>query len=124
MLLFPEKYYNPQLDTSNGYWTAKTKSTSFPLSKDSGEKSLLKNVGWETSNTGKLACVRKPIDMRLGPSRVGGAERAIASGDDRFGELTFIFHLCCVVISGKGRSKNKISYYDPKVSSKVPLIAT
>ncbi|XP_059524556.1 F-box and WD repeat domain containing protein 10B [Myotis daubentonii] len=51
MLLFPEKYYNPQLDTSNVYWTARTKSTSFPLSKDSGGKSLLKNVGWEASNT-------------------------------------------------------------------------
>ncbi|XP_023616898.1 CMT1A duplicated region transcript 1 protein isoform X7 [Myotis lucifugus] len=51
MLLFPEKYYNPQLDTSNVYWTAKTKSTSFPLSKDSGGKGLLKNVGWEASNT-------------------------------------------------------------------------
>ncbi|XP_015418755.1 PREDICTED: CMT1A duplicated region transcript 1 protein [Myotis davidii] len=51
MLLFPEKYYNPQLDTSNVYWTARTQSTSFPLSKDSGGKSLLKNVGWEASNT-------------------------------------------------------------------------
>ncbi|XP_027989671.2 F-box and WD repeat domain containing protein 10B isoform X2 [Eptesicus fuscus] len=51
MLLFPEKYYNPQLDTPNGYWTARTRSTSFPLSKDSEGKSLLKNVGWETSNT-------------------------------------------------------------------------
>lgn len=54
MLLFPEKYYNPQLDISNVYWTTRTKSTSFPLSKDSGGKSLLKNVGWEASNTGKL----------------------------------------------------------------------
>ncbi|ELK31005.1 F-box/WD repeat-containing protein 10 [Myotis davidii] len=54
MLLFPEKYYNPQLDTSNVYWTARTQSTSFPLSKDSGGKSLLKNVGWEASNTAHM----------------------------------------------------------------------
>lgn len=47
--------------------------------------------------------VRKPIDMRLGsPNGVGGAERAIASG-----EFTFIFHLCWVGISGKERSKDK-----------------
>ncbi|CAK6437630.1 unnamed protein product [Pipistrellus nathusii] len=45
MLLFPERYYNLQLDTS------RARSTSFPLSKDSEGKSLLKNVEWETSNT-------------------------------------------------------------------------
>ncbi|XP_045442472.1 CMT1A duplicated region transcript 1 protein isoform X4 [Pipistrellus kuhlii] len=45
ILLFPEKYYNLQLDT------IRVRSTSFPLSKDSEGKSLLKNVEWETSHT-------------------------------------------------------------------------
>lgn len=75
-----------------------------------GEKACLKMLGGKHLILVSWLVVRKPIDMRLGSSnRVGGAERAIASGDDRFGELTFIFHLCCVGISGKGRSKDKIS---------------
>ncbi|XP_019497024.1 PREDICTED: CMT1A duplicated region transcript 1 protein isoform X2 [Hipposideros armiger] len=51
VFFFPEKHYDPPSETSHVYWAARTKITSFPLSKDSGKESLLENVVGTASNT-------------------------------------------------------------------------
>ncbi|KAM5214692.1 F-box and WD repeat domain containing protein 10B isoform 8-T8 [Hipposideros larvatus] len=51
VFFFPEKHYDSPSETSHVYWAARTKITSFPLSKDSGKESLLENVVGTASNT-------------------------------------------------------------------------
>ncbi|XP_054427051.1 F-box and WD repeat domain containing protein 10B isoform X2 [Pteronotus mesoamericanus] len=62
MFFFPEKDCNSQFDTLHVYRTARTKNTSFPLSKDLGKERLHKKARGEASNTegrwkGSLQCI-------------------------------------------------------------------
>nr|KAF6455283.1 hypothetical protein HJG63_002620 [Rousettus aegyptiacus] len=61
MFFFPEKDYDPKSETSWVYWAARTKNTSFPLSKNSRKENLLENVGGasNTESQGKssLQCI-------------------------------------------------------------------
>ncbi|XP_039703342.1 F-box and WD repeat domain containing protein 10B isoform X1 [Pteropus medius] len=50
MFFFPEKDYDPKSEISHVYWAARTRNTSFPLSKNSRKENLLENVGG-ASNT-------------------------------------------------------------------------
>lgn len=65
MFFFPEKDYDPKSETSWVYWAARTKNTSFPLSKNSRKENLLENVGG-ASNTGKSACSEKANRYEIG----------------------------------------------------------
>ncbi|XP_046530196.1 F-box and WD repeat domain containing protein 10B isoform X2 [Equus quagga] len=53
VLFFPEKDHNLQSETSRVYWTARTRHTSFPLSKASGKKSSPENVVGGATKTGQ-----------------------------------------------------------------------
>ncbi|XP_037665822.1 CMT1A duplicated region transcript 1 protein [Choloepus didactylus] len=81
VFFFPEKEYNPKSATSHVFWAARTKQTSFPMSKTSGKESSPGNVGGGVSATdgrwkSSLQCISE-MNRLFSPksdlSRVDGA---------------------------------------------------
>ncbi|KAF6298546.1 hypothetical protein mRhiFer1_005101 [Rhinolophus ferrumequinum] len=108
VFFFPEKDYDPQSETSHLYWAARTKVTSFPLSKDSGEESLLENVETASNIEGQwkppLQCVpemNRPFSGKADGPKAGSASsdllvdldtvRDLSSGHSKYRD--FIRHL-------------------------------
>ncbi|XP_007943775.1 CMT1A duplicated region transcript 1 protein [Orycteropus afer afer] len=76
MFFFPEKDFNSKSETSHVYWAARTRQTSFPLSKTPGKESLLgslknQNKKWKRS----LQCIsemNRLFSRKAGVPKAGG----------------------------------------------------
>ncbi|KAM9210497.1 F-box/WD repeat-containing protein 10-like isoform 2-T2 [Dugong dugon] len=109
VFFFPKKDFNPKSETSHVCWTARTRQTSFPLSKVPGKESLSENVGEGASVTegqwkSSLQCIsemNRLFSRKSGVPKAGGlpfdqlidlgAVRDLSSGFSQYRD--FIRHL-------------------------------
>ena len=91
MFLIPEKGHVHSCDTSQVCWAARTRHTTFPLSKAAGKASLHDLVRRGAATAGKSAGGRKA--QGEGSPRTWRGWQVMASEEDRCGQLTLI---CCL----------------------------
>ncbi|XP_077022183.1 F-box and WD repeat domain containing protein 10B isoform X2 [Tamandua tetradactyla] len=109
VFFFPKKEYNPKSATSHVYWAARTRQTSFPLSKAPGKESFPENVRGRVSATeerwkSSLQCIsemNRQFSQKADLSRADGTSlellvdlKAIADLSSGFSKYRdFIRHL-------------------------------